>query len=145
MPSNFIEIALRHGCSPVNLLNIFRTPFLKARIHREIFLSEYFMKHSLMYISLHLIWFHEIHIKYVKRKPARLRNKEFKRGLRPAALLKKRLWRRCFPVNFVKFLKHLFYRTPLEDYFCRIERKSAFFSGNKEIAQRNAILSEENM
>ena len=27
--SNFIEIALRHGCSPVNLLHIFRTPFLK--------------------------------------------------------------------------------------------------------------------
>ena len=27
MPSNFIEIALPHGCSPVNLLHIFRTPF----------------------------------------------------------------------------------------------------------------------
>ena len=27
--SNIIEIALRHGCSPVNLLHIFRTPFLK--------------------------------------------------------------------------------------------------------------------
>ena len=26
MQSNFIEIALRHGCSPVNLLNVFRTP-----------------------------------------------------------------------------------------------------------------------
>ena len=26
---NFIEIALQHGCSPVNLLHIFRTPFLK--------------------------------------------------------------------------------------------------------------------
>ena len=25
----FIEIALRHGCSPVNLLCIFKTPFLK--------------------------------------------------------------------------------------------------------------------
>ena len=25
---NFIEIALQHGCSPVNLLHIFRTPFL---------------------------------------------------------------------------------------------------------------------
>ena len=25
--SKFIEIALRHGCSPVNLLHIFRTPF----------------------------------------------------------------------------------------------------------------------
>ena len=27
--SNFIEIALRHGCSPVNLQRIFRTPFNK--------------------------------------------------------------------------------------------------------------------
>ena len=26
---NFIEITLRHGCSSVNLLHIFRTPFLK--------------------------------------------------------------------------------------------------------------------
>ena len=24
--SNFIEITIRHGCSPVKLLNIFRTP-----------------------------------------------------------------------------------------------------------------------
>ena len=29
-------------------------------------------------------------------------------GLRPAALLKKRLWHRCFPVNFSKFLRTLF-------------------------------------
>ena len=27
--SNFIEIALRHGCLPVNLLHIYRTPLLK--------------------------------------------------------------------------------------------------------------------
>ena len=27
LQSNFIEIALRHGCSPVKLLLIFRTPF----------------------------------------------------------------------------------------------------------------------
>ena len=33
--------------------------------------------------------------------------------LRLATLLKNRLWHRCFPVNFVKFVKHLFYRTPL--------------------------------
>ena len=26
-------------------------------------------------------------------------------GLRPASLLKKRLWRKCFPVNFTKFLR----------------------------------------
>ena len=29
LQSNFIEITLQHGCSPVNLLNIFRTPFLE--------------------------------------------------------------------------------------------------------------------
>ena len=29
-------------------------------------------------------------------------------GLRPATLLKKRLWHRCFPVNFVKFLRASF-------------------------------------
>ena len=29
LQSNFIEIILRHGCSPVNLLYIFRTPFTK--------------------------------------------------------------------------------------------------------------------
>ena len=30
-------------------------------------------------------------------------------GLRPAILLKKTLWHRCFPVNFVKFLRTLFF------------------------------------
>ena len=30
-------------------------------------------------------------------------------GLRPAALLKRRLWPRCFPVNFVKFLRTPFF------------------------------------
>ena len=33
--------------------------------------------------------------------------------LRPAALLKKRLWHRCFPVSSAKYLRTLFYRTPL--------------------------------
>ena len=29
LQSNFIEITLQHGCSPVNLLHIFRIPFTK--------------------------------------------------------------------------------------------------------------------
>ena len=36
---NFIKIALRHGCSPVNLLHVFRTPFLKStsgRLHLDL-------------------------------------------------------------------------------------------------------------
>ena len=36
-------------------------------------------------------------------------------GLRPATLLKKRLWHRCLPVNFEKFLRTPFFRTPLDD------------------------------
>ena len=36
----------------------------------------------------------------------------------PATLLKKKLWRRCFPVNIVKFLRYLFDRTLLNDCFC---------------------------
>ena len=30
-------------------------------------------------------------------------------GLKAATLRKKRFWHRCFPVNFVKFLEHLFF------------------------------------
>ena len=30
-------------------------------------------------------------------------------GLRPATLLKKRLWHRCFPENFVKFIRRPFF------------------------------------
>ena len=38
-------------------------------------------------------------------------------SLRLATLLKKRLWHRCFPVKFAKFLRTPFYRTPPNDYF----------------------------
>ena len=37
----------------------------------------------------------------------------------PSTLLKKRLWHRCFPVSFTKFLRNLFYRTPLGHCFCK--------------------------
>ena len=39
-------------------------------------------------------------------------------GLRPGTLLIKRLWHKCFPVNFGKFLRTPFYRTSLDDCFC---------------------------
>ena len=58
--------------------------------------------------NVHFITFNLISwnsYKIWKRKPPRLRKKEFKRSLRSAALLKKRLWRKCFPMNFAKFLK----------------------------------------
>ena len=36
--------------------------------------------------------------------------------------LRQRLWHRCFPVNFVKFLRAFFYRTPLDYFFCQLQR-----------------------
>ena len=30
LQSSFVEIAIRHGCLPVNLLHVFRTPFYKS-------------------------------------------------------------------------------------------------------------------
>ena len=37
---------------------------------------------------------------------------------RPATLLKKRLWHKCFPVNFAKFLKTLFLQKTSGGCFC---------------------------
>ena len=37
---NFIEITLRHGCSPVNLLHIFRTAFTKKTSGRLLLKKE---------------------------------------------------------------------------------------------------------
>ena len=42
-------------------------------------------------------------------------------GPKPAILLKKRLWHRCFPMNFAKFLRTPFHRTPLNDCFSTIQ------------------------
>ena len=39
----------------------------------------------------------------------------FHKSRRPVISLKKRLWNKCFPVNFAKFSEHLFYRTPPDD------------------------------
>ena len=39
--SNFIEIALRHGCSPVNLLHVFGTPFPRNKKHLRVTASDF--------------------------------------------------------------------------------------------------------
>ena len=46
---NFIEIALRHGCSPVNLLHIFRKTFLKNT-------SRWLLLYTDRYIFLLISW-----------------------------------------------------------------------------------------
>ena len=52
---NIIKIALRHGCSPVNLLHIFRTPFLKnirGRLLLSIFMSFCFYTEVSLYLQV---------------------------------------------------------------------------------------------
>ena len=62
MQSNFIEIALRHGCSSVNLLHIFRTPFLK-NLSGRLLLDRFFLNRISVYfhlfalfLQLHALW-----------------------------------------------------------------------------------------
>ena len=45
-------------------------------------------------------------------------------GLRPATLLKKRLWHRCFPVNSAKFLRTPFLQDTIGQLF--LELKASF-------------------
>ena len=42
-------------------------------------------------------------------------------GSEHATLLKKRLWHRCFPINFAKFPKTSFHRTPLNNCFSTMQ------------------------
>ena len=43
LQSNFIEITLRYGCSPVNLLHILRTPFSRSTSGRLLLLVHDFL------------------------------------------------------------------------------------------------------
>ena len=44
-------------------------------------------------------------------------------GLRPASLSKKTLWHRCFPLNFVKFLRTLFLQNTSEELLLNLSRR----------------------
>ena len=63
LQSNFIEITLPHGCSPVNLLHIFRTTFHK-KTSGEMLLFEWVLstllgqkkKGSMTKRCLHVVW-----------------------------------------------------------------------------------------
>ena len=48
---------------------------------------------------------------------------------------KKTLWRRCFPVNFEKFLRTPFYKTPPDDCFYIDKKKLLFILSYELIIQ----------
>ena len=47
-------------------------------------------------------------------------------GLRPATLFKKRLWHKCFPVNFARFLRSTFFTEHLQTTAFIIRHQEAF-------------------
>ena len=51
LPCSFIETTLRHGCSPVNLLHISRTPFLNNISGRLLPKSTKQQKHNISYLD----------------------------------------------------------------------------------------------
>ena len=59
-------------------------------------------------------------------------------GLRPATLLKKRLWHKCFPVNFAKFLRTPFFTEHL--LVTASESLLHFSSGNKNTDEISLLL-----
>ena len=102
LQSNLIEITLRHGCSPVSLLHIFRTAFLKNNpewllpslltVGTEALLRRCSVKKDIltifaMFTRKHLCW-SLVLIKFIK----------------------KRLLHNCFHVSFVKFLRSCFFK-----------------------------------
>ena len=59
-------------------------------------------------------------------------------------VLKKKLWHRCFPVNFAKFLKTSFLPEPFRQVFLNKKAIAQQFSKVKTI-DRNELLKEKNM
>ena len=129
---NFVEIALQHGCSPVNLLHIFRTPFPKntsVRLPLSTERQRPWLKKGKLYQNVtgsrkqppDVFFKKRCHQKFHKTHKKTLAPESLFHkvaGLRLATLLKNRLWLKCFPVNFTDFLRNLFQRTPLGDCFC---------------------------
>ena len=50
---------------------------------------------------------------------------------RPATLLKKRFWHRCFPVNFAKFLRAPFFKEHFRRLLPHIETSPLIYSANQ--------------
>ena len=112
---NFIEIAPWHGCSPVKLLHILRTPFLRNTSEGLLLKLKNSFRSSHQRCSVK---------KGVLRNFEKSTGKHLCQSLflvklhaRSATLLKKRLWHRCFHVNFAKFLRTPLFGTPLDDRF----------------------------
>ena len=63
-------------------------------------------------------------------------------GFRPGTLLKKRLWHRCFPVNFVKSLRTPFLTEHLRWLLLNVELYSKNYLDQKKNNQKELIIDK---
>ena len=114
--SNFIEITPWHGCSPVNLLHIFRTLFPKDNSGGLLLLKWVFpLPGSAINISIQSLSsklkIGRIHRRCLRKKKTTCIGVSFLiklEALRLQFYYKCRLQQNCFSVNFAKILKTLF-------------------------------------
>ena len=102
---NFIKTRLQHRFLPLNFSNYLRTPILQ-RIYEQLVLKHQCAFLQKPFFTDHLQCLH-------------LTVSDFQ----PVTSFKKRPWQRIFSVNFGKFLKTSFVRTPPDD--CYLSLKSA--------------------
>ena len=104
---NFIEISLRHGCSPVNLMDIFKTAFAKKTSGRLLLFFN--LRVTLLLCLSVIVTVIKVYPEAVPRKGSS--KKILKNSQNPQentctrVSFLKRLWYSCFPVNFAKFLR----------------------------------------
>ena len=66
-------------------------------------------------------------------------------GLRPAPLLKKRIWHRCFPVNFAKFLRIFFVQSTFGRLLLWTTASETTNTKCLELIKRRSKVQEKNM
>ena len=96
--------------------------------HQRCSLKQVFLKNFTKFLGKHLYW-------------SLFFNKAS--GLRPATLLKKRPQQRCFPVNFVKFLRKHFFQNTSRQLLLFIIHLTVSFCKNVLYIYSNPLLLEK--
>ena len=100
LQSSFIEITLWHGYSPVNLMHIFRTPFLKNTLGwLLLYLTE--CTFGMYRNACSQMFYRTVNQKCFSKLIGKLLR-------RPVTLMEKGLYCICFRVKFAKFYKTRF-------------------------------------
>ena len=110
---NFTEFTGKHQCQSLffnKVAGLRPATLLKKRLLVQLFSVNFAKFLRTPFYKMHLLWLLLKGLKFDSLPFLLwLYRALITRGLRPATLLKKRPWNRCFPVNFAKFLRTPFF------------------------------------